>query len=75
MKDGKKPLDIQISKISNLGRVNLVFTEEMDFPQDLQELINNNQGQDDSVMEIQMIDPGDEVNSNFLSWSFESFDS
>ena len=75
MKDGKKPLDIQISKISNLGRVNLVFTEEMDFPQDLQELINNNQGQDDSVMEIQMIDPDDEVNSNFLSWSFESFDS
>ena len=47
----------------------------MDFPDNLQDLINNNKGQGESIMQIRMIDSDDDFNGNLLSWSFESFDS
>ena len=47
----------------------------MNFPDNLEEFINNIHGQDERVMEIYMIDPEYEDNNNLLSWSLESFDS
>ena len=41
-------------------------------PEDFEEIVRNSQGKEDAVIEVVMIGPNNEINSNLRTWSFDS---
>ena len=75
VKNGGKPLEVRIGLMNSDGEVELIFTEDMNFPDDLNQLIFDSQGDKDALMEISLIEPENKVSTNINSWSLKSITS
>ena len=62
------PIDVQVSRVSAQGKLELTFTEELQFPENFLQLIKDRKCTKESILEIAMIDPYDQVNTNFKYW-------
>ena len=54
------------------GIVELIFSEAMQFPDDLESLIIASQGKEDAILEVSLLEPDDVMSSNIKSWTIES---
>ena len=61
--------------MNSAGEVELIFTEAMEFPDDLNQLVFDSQGDKDALMEISLIEPENKVSTNINSWSLKSITS
>ena len=72
VKNGGRPLEVRFGLMDSIGKVELIFSEAMQFPDDLKQLIIDSQGKKDAIIEVSLIGPGNWMSSNIQSWSIES---
>ena len=72
VENDKNPIEIQLSSVSTDGKMELKFSEELQIPENLGLMIKSRKCEDDSILEIAMIDPYSQVNNNLQYWTIES---
>ena len=72
-KDEQKNLELTISRISNQGEVRIRFEEELQLPEDFDQLVWDSHGKENAILEIFMVEPDNYSSMKLKSFSIESF--
>ena len=67
-----RDLQIRVGIVSAAGQFSIEFEEELQLPDNFSEIVKEREGRNDAVLEITMVRPGNELDSNLNYWSLIS---